>query len=359
MKLIYNIFFNAGLKKAEFESVEPEFYKFNLHYIHFYSATVMAFFTVLAIISAVGKGFTQINVMIYLITAFGMFVLALISIWQRRQNLNDIRLTEILIYGFMSILYLESISLSLRHPEMPAVSYIGVLLVLPLLFADRPINISLHQLLFVVLFCILVKIYKTEEIAEIDIWNAVSFYFVSVLSTAVIMPVRIHSMLQTKKIAFLSEHDILTGIKNRNAYEIYTSECGNEIGKYPVCVYADVNGLHALNDKKGHSEGDIMLKTVAQSIKSVFGEENTYRMGGDEFAAFCEYTDEIELKAKIRDIKLYCENLGFFVSFGYAGPWDNCSSLYELVSTAEKQMYESKRSFYTEHKEFDRRVNRR
>ena len=53
-----------------------------------------------------------------------------------------------------------------------------------------------------------------------------------------------------------------------------------------VCVYADANGLHELNNEQGHDAGDRMLQTVAREMQSRFGDAHTYRVGGDEFVAF-------------------------------------------------------------------------
>ena len=42
------------------------------------------------------------------------------------------------------------------------------------------------------------------------------------------------------------------------------------------CVYLDVNGLHELNNTRGHAAGDEMLKTVAAKVRDIFGEEYSY-----------------------------------------------------------------------------------
>ena len=33
-----------------------------------------------------------------------------------------------------------------------------------------------------------------------------------------------------------------------------------------ICVYIDANGLHELNNERGHEAGDLMLRFVAESL---------------------------------------------------------------------------------------------
>lgn len=47
----------------------------------------------------------------------------------------------------------------------------------------------------------------------------------------------------------------------------------------------DMNGLKAINDSCGHEEGDWAISAAAGALKNVFGAENLFRMGGDEFTA--------------------------------------------------------------------------
>ena len=67
----------------------------------------------------------------------------------------------------------------------------------------------------------------------------------------------------------MSEIDMLTGVRNRNSYEqnlsIYPSLCKKNLS----CIFADLNGLHELNNTKGHEAGDKMLQFVAGKLGTV------------------------------------------------------------------------------------------
>ena len=53
-----------------------------------------------------------------------------------------------------------------------------------------------------------------------------------------------------------------------------------------ICVYIDANGLHELNNERGHEAGDLMLRFVADSLMEQFPKGSLYRVGGDEFVVF-------------------------------------------------------------------------
>lgn len=79
------------------------------------------------------------------------------------------------------------------------------------------------------------------------------------------------------------EHDALTGLLNRSAYEKYTSLFkGTEI---PLAfILLDINKFKQINDTYGHNVGDIVLRDLAHSLTANFGASDLImRIGGDEF----------------------------------------------------------------------------
>jgi len=355
MKKMFDYLLTAGTGKEEYEKIENEIRRINLDNLHYYSGAMLFFFGSLGVASMITTGWIHENIYIYTCVTISMLIIAVASYFVQKKDTKNIIVTEILTYSFMSTMYLAAIFLSVKHNSMPAVTYIGVLIIMPLLFGDKPINVAIYQILFVALFNIVIKQYKTPEIASVDLWNSLSFLVISLMTIFISMPIRMKAMVQQNQIEYLSEHDILTGVKNRNAYELYIENCKYTKAESAICIYADVNGLHEMNNLNGHSAGDEMLRAVAQSIKEAFGEEHTYRLGGDEFAAFTEGLNENDLMAVIRNIRLSNEKKGYYISFGYSGPWDAHDCLCGLVSHAETRMYEAKDEFYKNHTEFSRR----
>ena len=50
----------------------------------------------------------------------------------------------------------------------------------------------------------------------------------------------------------------------------------------------DVNYLKRMNDVYGHEQGNLYLQNAAELIRGTFGDEHTYRIGGDEFVVILE-----------------------------------------------------------------------
>ncbi|MCR5123278.1 MAG: GGDEF domain-containing protein [Ruminococcus sp.] len=84
--------------------------------------------------------------------------------------------------------------------------------------------------------------------------------------------------------------DSLCCIYNRCGFMNIAGRRFNECteSKTPVMIsFADMDGLKAINDTYGHSEGDKALKLLAAALRSCCGKNSICaRIGGDEFAVF-------------------------------------------------------------------------
>ena len=87
------------------------------------------------------------------------------------------------------------------------------------------------------------------------------------------------SMLRQK-----AEHDPLTGLANRSAFDSLQQILNNEI---PITLFLiDVDYFKGVNDTYGHKVGDQVLKKVAAALQKSFRSQDfVMRIGGDEFAA--------------------------------------------------------------------------
>ncbi|ALI09629.1 MULTISPECIES: diguanylate cyclase [Pseudomonas] len=86
----------------------------------------------------------------------------------------------------------------------------------------------------------------------------------------------------------LSRHDALTGLANRRYFdELKEIEFRRAIRhNTPLAVLmCDVDFFKIYNDTYGHMQGDLCLKEIAETLRSVFGRsgELTARVGGEEF----------------------------------------------------------------------------
>lgn len=82
-----------------------------------------------------------------------------------------------------------------------------------------------------------------------------------------------------------ARRDALTGLRNRLAWEEALAKLADAPGPVGV-VLADVDGLKATNDSRGHDAGDRLLVAIADAISKVVPLETgalAARLGGDEF----------------------------------------------------------------------------
>lgn len=145
----------------------------------------------------------------------------------------------------------------------------------------------------------------------------------------------------------MGEIDVLTGLLNRNRFERDISFYQQLQGRSLACIYLDANGLHELNNEKGHAAGDEMLKNIAGEIKREFGEESTYRIGGDEFLIFVTGKTREEVLEMAAKVQQAAREKGYDVSVGVQ--WtEKVASVSRLMKEAEWQMYADKERYYRE-----------
>lgn len=89
-----------------------------------------------------------------------------------------------------------------------------------------------------------------------------------------------------------ADHDALTGIANRSYFmrklEEAISRCSTGSGHVAV-LFCDLDGFKKINDTKGHSAGDQVLRLVADRLHNAVRVIDTVsRIGGDEFGVLVE-----------------------------------------------------------------------
>ena len=140
---------------------------------------------------------------------------------------------------------------------------------------------------------------------------------------------------------------MLTGLLNRNSYEKNVGDYPGRCRESVTCIYVDANGLHALNDSKGHAAGDEMLRTVAGALQDRFGERDVYRIGGDEFVVFARDEALESIRKKLEDAQGYLTERGYQVSIGLCRQ-ERPVDMDSLVKKAEVRMYAEKDRYYQE-----------
>lgn len=145
----------------------------------------------------------------------------------------------------------------------------------------------------------------------------------------------------------VGETDSLTGLLNRHCYDSSIDLYQNVIRESLTCIYIDCNGLHELNNMNGHAKGDEFLIKVANVLKQHFGEDECYRIGGDEFVAFQADKSLAKTEQSVSQIKAQLQGEGYSISAGISCEKKGYPVL-KLIKKAEEMMYTDKRKHYAE-----------
>ena len=153
--------------------------------------------------------------------------------------------------------------------------------------------------------------------------------------------------------------DQMTGVNNKAAYldriKALNREINAGIAAFATIVF-DVNGLKRTNDNYGHECGDYIIIDAAKIICRVFKDDQTYRIGGDEFITITGAITEEELEQKYEQLavavahfnaqeKHYAMTLSF--SWGGAIYRPGVDAAFkEVFKRADQAMYITKENYY-------------
>jgi diguanylate cyclase (GGDEF)-like protein len=102
----------------------------------------------------------------------------------------------------------------------------------------------------------------------------------------------LESSAQYETMRILADRDPLTKLLNRRAFARHLDDAaqrGRESGQPLSLVYCDLDGFKAVNDTRGHADGDRLLRAFSETLTaSVRQGDSVFRMGGDEFALLLE-----------------------------------------------------------------------
>lgn len=151
--------------------------------------------------------------------------------------------------------------------------------------------------------------------------------------------------LIAKNMKEIYRQDSLTGLLNRNAYDSDVEQLRSaDIGAV-VCVYADMIGLHEVNNHLGHKQGDRMLCEFADAARAFFGDDRLYRIGGDEFVIISSAHTEAQTRKQLNYMRERLHTQGCEISVGVASS-ESTSDLPKIIEQAENEMRREKKEYY-------------
>jgi diguanylate cyclase (GGDEF)-like protein len=162
------------------------------------------------------------------------------------------------------------------------------------------------------------------------------------------------SAARFEEMRFLAEHDPLTRLYNRRAFNHRLRVEASRARRYGTpfaLVVLDVDGFKGINDVYGHLAGDAALARVADLLGHMLrAADAAFRIGGDEFALILPELDHTAADPTVRRIATHLEQVcaaeghPVTASFGVAVFGGDVHDPEALLRAADAAMYAAKRS---------------
>jgi len=171
--------------------------------------------------------------------------------------------------------------------------------------------------------------------------------------------VELHRQIETKNrlLEQLALTDALTNLPNRRAIEEWAARQLSGAARYGFelwIVIADLDHFKNINDTYGHEAGDMVLKKVAEILKSHSRKSDICgRVGGEEFLLSLSHAsgenvrlaiDRVRAELEATKISFNGNSLAVTASFGVACfDGNNARDLTQIISNADAALYTAKR----------------
>ncbi len=156
--------------------------------------------------------------------------------------------------------------------------------------------------------------------------------------------IALHKMQKQQE--YLSYHDDLTGLLNRNSLVDYLENVDAAKLKSLGALSADINGLKNFNQEFGREYGDEVVIRVGEVLQEHFHSADVYRLTGDEYLVLAENVSYEEFTKQVYAAHTKLDNISLgLASIGYA--WEKVSiDVDKLVNSAEVMMRDEKKKYY-------------
>lgn len=159
-----------------------------------------------------------------------------------------------------------------------------------------------------------------------------------------------------EQLIFLSEHDPLTGLYNRRAFDKSLENAivkANRTGCKLAILFIDLDDFKLVNDTYGHDAGDVILVTISDRLSNAIRQSDFVgRLGGDEFVICLDLLNDFDiLPKKVQQImEVICapirfndRELAISASIGVSHFPEDTKNKEALLSIADEAMYRSKK----------------
>lgn len=182
-----------------------------------------------------------------------------------------------------------------------------------------------------------------DKIKEVDPW----YFEVLKFRTSLLMS----SESFSHRIAELKHRvntDPLTGLYNRRGMQLFLNELLETRTEFAVLAI-DIDFFKKINDQYGHDQGDVVLKTLAQIMRTNFRERDICcRSGGEEFLVLMTTADPSAAYKAAERLRTTMQQTNIngmgeiTISIGIAFWFKDAEDISEVLKLADNKLYEAK-----------------
>ncbi len=173
-----------------------------------------------------------------------------------------------------------------------------------------------------------------------------------------------------EKIRYHASHDTLTGLANRNSLdEYFTMSKASAIrhGNKMAIIFLDLDRFKTINDTLGHGVGDLLLKEVADRLRSaVRNIDLVARLGGDEFIILVNEVKSAQNVARVANkiieallpiTRIQDQSLHVTCSMGIAMFPADGQDIFSLLKNSDTALYRAKDAGRNRYQFYDYSMN--
>ena len=159
------------------------------------------------------------------------------------------------------------------------------------------------------------------------------------------------NVTNTKKLEYISTHDTLTDIYNREYFDTTLNATISSSNRYQnqfSLIMLDIDFFKRINDTYGHYEGDKVLIKIASILKNNIRQDDILaRWGGEEFVILVPHTKSDETFILAEKLRVLIENTSIVkkenitASFG-VGEYLNGETKVEFFEKIDFALYKAK-----------------
>ena len=292
LKVLRNYFFYSGIDKEEYEAVKKDAYVSNYlvwRILHVVMAAAFAFLY----ISSLFNDLLESNKLFYLVALIYSVITSGLFFILKKDSL----IAQLIIYLSISLMFVFACLITQNKPEIPATTFIVLLLIAPMFMIDKPFFMTFELAVASAVFLVWMYYVKPYDIWQMDMINVVIFTIAGIILNIIANSIRIKEFVLTRKLNIQKDTDELTGLKNKGAMtrEINNYLAAGQSGK-GIMFLMDVDHFKSINDTLGHDVGDDVIVQLGHLLGSKFdNNELAGRFGGDEFVVFIKDANDPEV----------------------------------------------------------------